>query len=262
MTSALIPDDDAQRLAVLRRYDILDTPPDGAFDRITALVARELRVPIAIVSLVDHDRVWFKSHHGVDTDRVGRDPGLCASAILQDGPWQVSDAAADPRTLANPLVTGPLGLRFYLGIPLKTHDGYNLGTLCAIAADPREATENEILLMRDLAGAVMDQMELRLAARRVVALEEEARQRAEDQARSARRLAETLEAGLETNRQIGKAMGLVMAQYKVDDRDAFDKLRQASQDLNTKLNTIAEELITHHNSGARRNEVVPPPKSG
>ncbi|MBA2443995.1 MAG: GAF domain-containing protein, partial [Nocardioidaceae bacterium] len=118
------------RLAAVRRYDVLDTPPDDAFGRITALAARLLDVPIAIVSIVDADRIWFKSHHGVDVDQIDREPGLCASAVLQYGPWVVEDASVDPRTLAHPLVAGDFGLRFYVGIPLTTHDGYNLGTLC------------------------------------------------------------------------------------------------------------------------------------
>ena len=81
-----IPADEAERLKAVKRYDILDTPPDGAFDRITAIAARLFGVPIAIVSIVDEDRIWFKSHHGLDVREIGRDPGLCASAILTDTP--------------------------------------------------------------------------------------------------------------------------------------------------------------------------------
>ena len=92
------------RLKAVRRYDILDTPPDGTFDRITALAARLVKVPIAIVSIVDHDRIWFKSRHGLELEQVNRDLGLCASCILQEGPWLVSDARRDVRALANPMV--------------------------------------------------------------------------------------------------------------------------------------------------------------
>ena len=81
--------DESQRLAAVRRYQVLDTPPDGAFERITSLAARLFDVPISIVSIVDEDRIWFKSHHGVDVEEIGRDPGRCASAILQDEPWVV-----------------------------------------------------------------------------------------------------------------------------------------------------------------------------
>jgi hypothetical protein len=77
---------EARRMAAVRRFDVLDTPPDGAFDRITSMAARLLGVPIAIVSIVDTDRVWFKSHHGIDVDEIGREPGPCASAVLGDAP--------------------------------------------------------------------------------------------------------------------------------------------------------------------------------
>ncbi|MGI8942864.1 MAG: GAF domain-containing protein, partial [Qipengyuania sp.] len=119
-----------QRMAAVRRYDILDSPPDGAFDRITALAARRLNVPIAIISIVDEDRIWFKSHHGLPVEQIDREPGLCASAIMKDAPYLIEDARKDPRSLANPLVAGEFGLRFYAAVPLTTGDGHNLGTLC------------------------------------------------------------------------------------------------------------------------------------
>ena len=162
-------DSEAQRLAAVRRYDILDTPPDGAFDRITAMAAELFAVPISIISLVDHDRIWFKSHHGLDVQQIGREPGLCASAILHGEPWILTDARIDPRSLANPLVAGDFGLRFYVGVPLQTGDGFNLGTLCVIDLEPRAVTDQQIVLLKGLAGVVMDQMELRLAARRAIA---------------------------------------------------------------------------------------------
>ena len=152
------------RLAAVRRYDILDTPPDGAFDRITAIAARLLKMPVAIVSVVDTDRIWFKSHHGMQAGQIGRDPGLCASCILQEGPWLVNDARSDPRTLANPLVAGKFGAQFYLGVPLRTHDGFSLGTLCVIDFVPRTVSEAEVAHLIDLAAVVMDELELRLSA--------------------------------------------------------------------------------------------------
>ena len=163
------PEQEQRRLAALRRYAILDTPPDGAFDRITAMAAKLCDVPISIVSLVDHDRIWFKSHHGLQVAQIGRDPGLCASAILDHRPWVVNDARADRRALANPLVAGEFGLRFYVGVPLRSHDGFNLGTLCVIDREPRTITEQQLELLGALAELVMDQMELRLSARKAVA---------------------------------------------------------------------------------------------
>src|SRR3954467_9871352 len=105
-----------QRMAAVKRYEILDTPPDGAFDRITAIAARRFGVPISIISIVDHDRIWFKSHHGLAVKQIGPDPGLWASATLADIPRVLPNAATDPRSLANPLVAGEFGLRFYAGV--------------------------------------------------------------------------------------------------------------------------------------------------
>lgn len=164
--ASIVAPDEEQRLAAVRRYAVLDTPPDGAFDRITSLAARLLRAPISTISIVDRHRIWFKSKVGLDVDEVGRDPGLCASAILQGDPWLVTDAARDPRALANPLVRGSLGLRFYLGIPLTTRDGYRLGTLNVIDREPREVASDEIETLSDLASVVVDELELRLSALR------------------------------------------------------------------------------------------------
>ena len=163
----LIPPDEAERIAAVQRYEILDTPRDGAFDRITRLASRMLDVPIAIITLVDHDRIWFKSAQGLEgVEQIDRVPGLCASAILANGPWIVDDARNDPRTMANPLVAGEFGLQFYAASQLRTADGYNLGTLCVIDREPRSLDEGQVEVLTDLAGLVVDELELRLAARR------------------------------------------------------------------------------------------------
>ncbi|MEP6700078.1 MAG: GAF domain-containing sensor histidine kinase [Bacteroidota bacterium] len=154
-----------ERIKSLKKYDILDTPPDGSFDRITKLAAKLLEVPIAIVTLVDTDRIWFKSRYGLDVQQIGRDPGLCASAILSDDLYEVNDALTDPRTLANPLVASEFGLRFYAAVPLKVRDGYNLGTLCVLDKQPRHLTEIQKETLQYLADILIDQLELRLAAR-------------------------------------------------------------------------------------------------
>jgi len=155
------------RIKALHRYNVLDTPPDGTFDKITAMLAQLLNVPVAIVSLVDTDRIWFKSHHGIAAEEVDREPGLCASAILEDIPYILNDASRDLRSLSNPLVAGELGLRFYAGVPLQTHDNYNLGVLCAIDFEPRNISDEELNILKTLAGIVMDEMELRLSARKI-----------------------------------------------------------------------------------------------
>ncbi len=182
-TSDLIPVDEERRIAAVRRYDVLDTPPDGAFDRVTRLAAQHFNVPVSIVSIVDTDRIWFKSHLGLGVEEVARDPGLCASAILGSEPWVVTDAAVDPRTLANPLVAGAMGLRFYAGAPLTTHDGFRLGTLCVIDQRPREFSDEDAAILTDLAEVVMDELELRLSARATVDKEFALRTQAELMAR-------------------------------------------------------------------------------
>ena len=164
----IIPGNEADRMAAVRRYQILDTPPDGSFDRVTALAARRFGAPISIISIVDHDRIWFKSHHGLDVQQIGRDPGLCASAILSSEAHVLVDASTDVRSLANPLVAGDFGLRFYAGVPLETSDGFNLGTLCVIDKTPRPVDQAQIDDLKDLASLVVDQLELRLAARQAV----------------------------------------------------------------------------------------------
>ncbi len=163
---AIIPDDEAARMQAVRRYGILDTPTDGTFDRITGMAARIFSVPVAIVSVVDHDRIWFKSHHGLEIDEISRDAGLCASAILQNEPWIVEDARRDPRALSNPLVAGEVGFQFYAGVPLRTRDGYNLGTLCVLDFTPRRVSGDDLATLEDLAAMVMADLELRLASRR------------------------------------------------------------------------------------------------
>lgn len=181
----IVPANDLDRLRAVRRFDILDTPPDGAFDRITVLAARLFKVPIAIVSIVDTDRIWFKSRVGVDVDQLDREPGLCASAILQNAPYIVLDAKTDVRTLANPLVAGEFGLRFYAAAQLTTHDGYNLGTLCILGRVPRSFSAEETATLQDLAAVVIDELELRVASMRAVALETRLRHAAmEDKARA------------------------------------------------------------------------------
>lgn len=170
---SVLPSNETERIRDLKRYEILDTPPDGSFDRITSLVSRILNVPIAIVSLVDTDRIWFKSHHGLSIEQIGREPGLCASAILSDEVYLISNAIEDPRCLANPLVAGEFGLRFYAAAPLKTKDGFNLGTLCVIDQKPRSITKDEEKTLEDLAAIVMDEIELRLASRKAVRMQSE-----------------------------------------------------------------------------------------
>jgi diguanylate cyclase (GGDEF)-like protein/PAS domain S-box-containing protein len=164
MKSAPKPVTEAMRLAALRRYFLLDTPAEPEFDRITRLTARTLRVPIALVSFVDADRQWFKSCVGLDLGETSRDVAFSAHAILAAEPFIVEDAWLDPAFADNPLVAGAPFIRFYAGMPLRTPDGHNLGTLCAIDTEARRLGRHEIETLRDLAAVVVDLVEARMGA--------------------------------------------------------------------------------------------------
>lgn len=159
------PANEAERLQTLKKYQLLDTPEDGTFDRITALAAIIFKVPVAIISLVDTDRIWFKSQHGLNVKQINRDPGLCASAILSNELYIIENAKEDPRSLANPLVAGEFGLRFYAAAPLHTEENHNLGTLCILDKEPRSFSKDDRQILKHLGDIVMDEMNLRLAVR-------------------------------------------------------------------------------------------------
>jgi signal transduction histidine kinase len=156
-----IPDDELERLAALRRYEILDTLPEQVYDDLTHLAAHLCDTPIALVSLVDSGRQWFKSRHGLDALETDRAYSFCAHAIVTREMFVVPDAERDDRFSANPLVTGAPDIRFYAGTPLISSDGHALGTLCVIDRKPRFLAERELDMLRALGRMVMSQIELR-----------------------------------------------------------------------------------------------------
>ncbi len=159
--AAPTPSNEAVRLALLRDLDILDTAPEERFDRVTRLASAILDAPIALVSLVDHDRQWFKARTGLEATQTAREVAFCAHAILDDGVMVVPDAREDPRFAHNPLVTGDLGIRFYAGAPLILQPHVRLGTLCVIDRVPRELDPTQRQLLADLAAVVVDELALR-----------------------------------------------------------------------------------------------------
>jgi GAF domain-containing protein len=159
---------ETQRLEELRRYEILDTFPEASFERLTRLVANIFGTPIALVSLIDETRQWFKSHYGLDGVETPLTVSFCKHAIEQEGVFVIPDATKDERFADNALVTGDPGIRFYAGAPLRAPSGAQIGTLCVIDTLPRrqfQISEKQILL--DLAAVVIDEMELRLALRKL-----------------------------------------------------------------------------------------------
>ncbi|MCP9850699.1 GAF domain-containing protein [Cyanobium sp. Morenito 9A2] len=161
-----------ERLEALRDYRILDTAPERAYDDLTALAAYICDVPIALVSLVDTDRQWFKSRFGLEATETSRDVSFCAHAILEDDILVVQDTHRDARFVANPLVTSEPHIRFYAGVPLLSPEALPLGTLCVIDHRPRELNAAQIRALEGIARQVVTELELRrVSARLAEALE-------------------------------------------------------------------------------------------
>lgn len=166
-------EDEAARLHAVHRYQLLDTAPEGVYDDLTRLAAYICGTPISLLSLIDRDRQWFKSRHGLEVQETPRDISFCAVAIQSPETMVVGDATQDPRFSGNPLVEGEHHMRYYAGAPLVTPDGYRLGTLCVIDRQPRQLSPEQLEMLAALSRQAVTQMELR---RRTGELEQAQRQ--------------------------------------------------------------------------------------
>jgi len=173
MQPAQPPSDEQARLAALRSYEILDTPAEMEFDDFTWLASQICGTPIALISLVDAERQWFKSKVGIDAEETPREVAFCAHAILDNGIFEVPNALEDERFVDNPLVTGAPDIRFYAGMPLTTPGGHNLGTLCVIDRVPGRLSALQRESLMRLGRQVVAQMELRIAKRQLQAANRE-----------------------------------------------------------------------------------------
>jgi len=203
-TSAQLPAAEKRRLKVLWEYQVLDTVPEEVFDDLTELAARICEAPIALITLVDEKRQWFKSKVGVTVSETSRDISFCSHVIEQPDLFIIPDATKDERFANNPLVTSDPKVRFYAGAPLVTPDGHALGTLCVIDKVPRELRNDQKDALRVLARHVMTQLELR---RRSHELAREQTQRAEMESDLEKLRSELAEARRQLKQQRSAAAG-------------------------------------------------------
>lgn len=167
--ASIIPQNDEERLNKLHGYEILDTPPEEAFDKIAKLAAQIFNTSSAFVTFVDKERVFFKSNiSAIGDNQVDRKDSLCSLAILEDQLTIFNDTHQIPDLLESPHVSSEGGIRFYAGAPLKTTEGYQLGTLCVTDSEPRSASPGQLKMLETLSSVVVDQLELRRAARNAI----------------------------------------------------------------------------------------------
>lgn len=241
MIPAPFPENEKERLAALRSYGVLDTLPEQDFDDITLLASHICDTPIALVSLIDGDRQWFKSKVGIDARQTSRDLAFCAHAILAENVFEVPDAAADERFHDHPLVTGDPGIRFYAGSPLIDKDGFALGTLCVIDRKPRELAGTQ----REALGALGRQVIAQLELRRGMA----------ELSSTIRRLGEVEDELKATNR----ALAVARDQAVEANRAKSTFLANMSHELRTPLNAIIgySEMLAEEAKELGQQEFVP-----
>jgi hypothetical protein len=208
------PDNEKQRLETLWGYEILDTEPEAGFDDLAFLASYVCQTPVAMISLVDADRQWFKSKVGVSVLETSRDIAFCASAILQSDVFIVRDASQDERYADNPLVVAEPKIRFYAGAPLVTQ-GKALGTLCVVDRVPRELQPDQLEALRALSRQVMAQLELR---RNLKLLERALKTRDRVEAEKERSLRE-LQAALQNIRTLEGLLPICLSCKKIQDAD-------------------------------------------
>jgi GAF domain-containing protein len=182
--AAPLPKNEVKRLKILWQYDVLDTVPEEVFDDLTELASHICEAPVALISLVDENRQWFKSKVGTSVQETSRDISFCAHALLNDDMLVISDATKDPRFSDNPMVTGPQKIRFYAGAPLITPDGHALGTLCVLDKEPRRLRSEQLKALQVLAHHVVSQLELRRHARELAGAREDGKKQKAELARA------------------------------------------------------------------------------
>jgi len=172
MNSSLLPENENERIAKLHAYDILDTPTENTFDKIAILAAQIFNTPIAQVTFVDQERVFFKTNISpLQATEIARKDSFCSVAILKEEVTLIENMLNVPELSTNPFVVMENGVRFYAGAPLKTSEGHQLGTLCVLDTQPRIVTPEQLKMLETLSSIVMDELELRLASRKAIRIQ-------------------------------------------------------------------------------------------
>lgn len=237
----ILPHNDQERVKALKRYKILDTPPEGAFDNVARLATQIFNVPISLISLVDLEQVYFKANIGMGKARTtDRGVSLCSLAVMQEGVTVFENASEEPCLLANPNVAGEFGLKFYAGAPITTFDGFRIGTLCVIDKTSRVFDENSRKIMESLAKIVMDEIELRLAAIEEIAKQQDLNEETEA---ANEKLQSTIEELVTTKQEVETLNGELAAnnQEIVAANEELKQIQESLIESNTKLQE-SEEL--------------------
>lgn len=239
-----IPDDEDERLRVVASYQVLDTPAEKDYDAVVALAARLCEVPIALVSLIDADRQWFKARHGLDMPQTPREHAFCAHTIMGTDPLIAPDATQDPRFRDNPFVQGETHIRFYAGVPLLSREERQpLGTLCVVDVEPRELSTDTVALLEGLARQVENCLELRRSALAFDAFRRNAEQERDATARAFSCFMQDLAHPLEQLSAIGATLPLEAEEApRVGEAitTAAESLRHAVDDLSKLTPSLVE----------------------